>query len=156
MSVLVNVVNKCYNYNLFWQLCNLIVIHSEHLFKTMMCIEDAAVPISSAKLTRIIRIIVPVTMGTSDLFKAKYGIYSVCVCACVHVPTFCTMVWQKWQCGIGFCINVPIILKWKNSWIFFLQYVIYLLLTFRDRPPLLTWNWCLPASTAGYWRPFGH
>ena len=88
MSGLVNVVNKYYNYNPFWQLCNLIVIHSEHLLKTMMCIEDAAVPISSAKLTGIVGIIVPAIVETSNLFKAKYrNILCVwlCVCVCVCV-----------------------------------------------------------------------
>ena len=90
MSGLVNVVNKYYNYNPFWQLCNLIVIHSERLLKTVMCIEDAAVPISSAKLTGIVGIIVPATVETSNLFKAKYRnilcVYVwVCVCVCVCV-----------------------------------------------------------------------
>lgn len=50
----------------------------------MMCIEDAAVPISSAKLTGIVAIRVPTTVGTSDLFKAQYrGLLCVCVCVCV-------------------------------------------------------------------------
>lgn len=84
MSGLVNVVNKCYNYNPFRQLCNLIVIHSEHLFKTMMCTEDAAVPISSAKLTGIVGIIVLATVGTFSLFEAKYRnilcVGEFCVC----------------------------------------------------------------------------
>ena len=60
----------------------------------MMCTEDAAVPISSAKLTGIVGIIVLATVGTFSLFEAKYrnilyGGGSVCV------TSFCTLVWQK-------------------------------------------------------------
>lgn len=58
----------------------------------MMCIEDAAAPISSAKLTGIIGIIVSATVGTSDLFKAKYRDI---LCVCVCVATFCTVACQK-------------------------------------------------------------
>lgn len=38
----------------------------------MMCIENAAVPKLSPKLTGTIGIIVPATVETSNLFKAKY------------------------------------------------------------------------------------
>lgn len=155
MSGLVNVVNKCYNYNPFWQLCNLIEIHSEHLCKTMMCIEDAAAPISSAKLTGIIGIIVSATVGTSDLFKAKYRDI-LCVCVCVS-PLFVLWLAKKRQCGIYwpfhkwvsyFEVKKPFDLSSVISYIPFVN--------ISKLVPLLTWSWFLPAWAGGYWRPIGH